>query len=195
MFHIYQIKNKVNNKSYIGITRNLQQRWGNHRSKTKIETEKKPLPMAMKKYGLENFEFLVLESTDCIETAKLKEIEYIKEYKSLWTENGYNISPGGALPTNDQIEVLRERMTTKNPMSILRFNRGSFKVGHKPVFTDERRKNHAIAKIAEKNPMFGNSAAADHLNVKNYECSHCGTKTNKGNYKRWHGDMCKLRCV
>lgn len=26
------------------------------------------------------------------------------------------------------------------------------------------------------------------------ECSWCGRKTNKGNYKRWHGDNCVKRC-
>ena len=28
---------------------------------------------------------------------------------------------------------------------------------------------------------------------KNQICEHCGKKTNIGNYKRWHGDKCKLK--
>jgi hypothetical protein len=30
------------------------------------------------------------------------------------------------------------------------------------------------------------------LNMPLYTCEHCAKTTTKGNYKRWHGDKCKL---
>lgn len=193
MYYIYKITNKVNGKCYIGITRNIEQRWNNHKGKTKIQTEKRPLPMAMKKYGIDNFLFEIIEETNCIIEARSKEIYYISELKTLWTENGYNISPGGSIPSEEQIENIRERMIKNNPMSILRYNKGSFQKGHKPIFDEKRRSNHRKAKIGDKNPMYGNSEASLHLNSTKYTCPHCGNSTNLGNYKRWHGDNCKKK--
>lgn len=34
------------------------------------------------------------------------------------------------------------------------------------------------------------SAGLNHMNSP-MECPHCGTQTNKGNFKRWHGNNCK----
>lgn len=195
MFYIYKITNKINNKCYVGITKNVKQRWQSHSNKSKIENEQRPLPQAMKKHGLENFTFEVIETTDSANAARLKEIEYIKTLNSLWTANGYNISPGGALPTDDQIMILKERMLTKNPMSELRFNKGSFKPGHKPQFTDQRRENHSKVKLGCLNPMHGNPQASKHLNEVTVACEHCGIVTTRGNIKRWHGDNCKaIQC-
>lgn len=50
----------------------------------------------MKKYGFEHFHFEILE--DNIKTKEEldeKEKQYIKEYHSLCSENGYNIELGG----------------------------------------------------------------------------------------------------
>lgn len=191
MYYVYKITNKVNGKCYVGITRNIEQRWNNHKGKTKIQNEKKPLPMAMKKYGLNNFVFEIVEEIECIKEARSKEIFYISEFKSLWTENGYNISPGGSIPDESQIENIRKRMIDKNPMSILRYNKGSFQKGHKPIFDEKRKANHRKSKLGTNNPMYGKSEASKHLNEKVYTCAHCGTVSNIGNFKRWHGDNCK----
>jgi group I intron endonuclease len=96
---VYSIKNTVNNKEYIGLTtRTLEQRWKQH----VYESNKKdswewntPLGNAIKKYGKDSFEVFVLEECFSETELKLKEIQFIKERKSLASENGYNLSFGG----------------------------------------------------------------------------------------------------
>lgn len=191
MHYVYKITNQINQKCYIGITHNIQERWGNHTSDYSIETIKRPLYKAFQKYGKENFAITTLYECVSEEEAKQKEIDTIKELKSLWTENGYNISEGGSLPTPKQRKDASERMKKSNPMKVLRTNRGTFKPGQKPIITKERNEKIKISKIGENNPNYGNKEAAKHLHV-SLSCEHCSKSVSKGNYYRWHGAKCKL---
>ena len=61
---IYLIQNKINNKVYIGLSVNIEERWQHHRSlylKTDSKEVNKPLYLAFRKYGIENFDFKILE--------------------------------------------------------------------------------------------------------------------------------------
>lgn len=89
---IYQIRNIVNNKVYIGQSVDIARRWWEHKARMHDPNNNcfnKPLYTAMRKYGLEMFEFTVLE--ECApEELNQKEAEYIAARNSL-TPNGYNI--------------------------------------------------------------------------------------------------------
>ena len=88
---IYIIKNKINNKVYIGQADYAWKRWGSHlrdaHSKPKTIIDK-----AIKKYGEENFwyEILELQITNYDEREKY----WIEKCDSM-IPNGYNVSPGG----------------------------------------------------------------------------------------------------
>lgn len=88
---IYIIKNKINNKVYIGQADFAWKRWGSHlrdaHSKPKIIIDK-----AIKKHGEENFWYELLETQ--IQDYNEKEIYWIKKYNSQ-VPNGYNVTPGG----------------------------------------------------------------------------------------------------
>ena len=93
---IYQITNTINGKIYIGLSKNCIRRWYDHRSKSlnsnKQDDLDKPLYKAMKKYGLENFTFTILE--ECQEKdLPIKEIFWIEKFNSY--NNGYNATLGG----------------------------------------------------------------------------------------------------
>ena len=47
----------------------------------------------------------------------------------------------------------------------------------------------------EKNPFFGRKHSLESLEKMHpqVKCEHCGKEMNKGNYKRWHGDNCKMK--
>lgn len=96
---VYCIKNTINNKEYIGLTvRSLEERWKQHiyESNKKDSWEwNTPLGNAIKKYGKESFDVFVLEQCLTESEMKQKEIQLIKERKSLASENGYNLSFGG----------------------------------------------------------------------------------------------------
>lgn len=68
MGYIYKITNKINHKMYIGKTNYADpyDRFKEHiRDSKKERCKNRPLYRAMNKYGLENFEFEVIEETAC----------------------------------------------------------------------------------------------------------------------------------
>lgn len=96
---IYIIENKINKKIYIGQTYNFEKRTKEHKrtaySKNHI-CYNYPLYVDIRKYGIENFSFNILESN--IETKELsneKEFAYINEYDSVNPSIGYNLRCGG----------------------------------------------------------------------------------------------------
>lgn len=102
--YVYKIVNSLNKKAYIGITKDIEERFAYHRTRydknSKNEYIDKPLYKAFRKYGVENFKFIVLYDNLTIEEAKKKEIELIKKFKTLTHEKGYNITKGGDWRSN-----------------------------------------------------------------------------------------------
>lgn len=89
---VYMHVNKINGKIYIGITRQtVEQRW-----KTNGKGYKKQcFYKAIKKYGWNNFNHIILFDKLTKEEAESKEKELISYYKSNNSEFGYNIENGG----------------------------------------------------------------------------------------------------
>jgi len=91
MGYIYKIKNKIDNKTYIGqTTQDLESRWRQHLKK---RNSCRYLKYAFNKYGVENFEFKLVCITFDNQLDDM-EIKYIEQYKCL-VPNGYNIRLGG----------------------------------------------------------------------------------------------------
>ena len=91
MGYIYRIKNKIDNKIYIGQTiQDLDDRWKQHLKK---HSNCRYLKSAFKKYGVDNFEFQLVCITfdNCLDDM---EIKYIERYNCL-VPNGYNLRLGG----------------------------------------------------------------------------------------------------
>ncbi len=84
---IYCYTNKINGKKYIGQTINPEQRKRNHKHEALNYKTDYYFHRAIRKHGLENFEYKVLEEN--IENLSDREEYYIKEYNTLWP-NGYN---------------------------------------------------------------------------------------------------------
>lgn len=93
MFIIYLHKNKINNKVYIGqTTQSTKERWKNGKGYKQCYY----FNNAIKKYGWNNFEHIILEQGDWTqEEANLKEQFYINLYDSTNIDKGYNITIGG----------------------------------------------------------------------------------------------------
>jgi group I intron endonuclease len=91
MAYIYQIKNKVNDKVYIGSTTNYRNRFNQHKYFLRRNKHQNiHLQNAWNKYGEENFMFEVLEEVS-EEEKFIKEQEYLDELNP-FNENGYNIN-------------------------------------------------------------------------------------------------------
>jgi hypothetical protein len=114
MGSIYIIRNKVNNKVYIGqTTQRIGVRWSQHLYKSKFNTLK--IHVAMRELGKENFYYEVLENDVSVEKLGDREKEYIILYDSI--KNGYNKEIGGYggldLPLGKIKEMYLNGMTLK----------------------------------------------------------------------------------
>ena len=97
---IYKITNKLNNKSYIGQSINIQKRWSREKQSAFLKNDKcynTILSQAFRKYGIQNFTFEILEECEPKDLNQ-KEQEYILLYNSY--TNGYNATTGGQGPSN-----------------------------------------------------------------------------------------------
>jgi len=96
IFYVYCFQNKINNKMYIGKTSNIEKRKKEHA----LANGDCPLfHNAIKKYGIDNFNFLILSEHNTEKEALEFEIKYIKEYKTnvdkFGDKFGYNLTDGG----------------------------------------------------------------------------------------------------
>jgi group I intron endonuclease len=93
-YSVYKIKNKITNQYYIGVDSYYPKRLKQHQTSLRNNKHRnKHLQSSYNKYGNENFSFKLLESCISREIMLIKEIEYIKYFKSL--KNGFNYTIGG----------------------------------------------------------------------------------------------------
>lgn len=116
------IKNNVNDKSYVGQSINIENRWTHHKSELNNNKHINDyLQNAWNKYGEDNFSFIVIE--ECKESElNEKEIYYINKYNSM--NNGYNLCEGGNgirgyRHTKEEIEKMR---MIQNPKTVLQID-------------------------------------------------------------------------
>lgn len=100
--YIYCYTNLINNKKYVGQTNNLERRKKQH-IQDSIHCHKGheishnlPFHAAIRKYGIENFNFEVLQTIDTEDWSIVNQLEmqYIQSQNSL-APNGYNLTAGG----------------------------------------------------------------------------------------------------
>jgi len=92
---IYKITNIINNKIYIGCSKDIEHRWIAHKSESLLEHNPQynySIHKAFRKYGLDNFSFEIIE---LIPESQLfdREKYWINFYDSY--NNGYNETKGG----------------------------------------------------------------------------------------------------
>ena len=190
---IYERKNIINGKKYIGQTINLTNRnyvWNNKNKKYGGNY----INNAKNKYGIENFETTILTTIysndkDELHTA-LNEFEkmYISVYNTL-IPNGYNISEGGQgsnghkMP-NDLLEKLRKLSTGRHPSKETREKMSKSHKGidgHKPTEEQIFRMKKKMGKpvlMYDKNDKLLNRfmsirEAAEKLNISHIQISRC----------------------
>lgn len=94
---IYCYTNILNGKKYVGQTINPEQRKQAHKSEAfneKAPQYNSPFHRAIRKYGLENFNYEILAEVENPKELDDLEIYYIKFFNTQ-IHNGYNIKPGG----------------------------------------------------------------------------------------------------
>jgi group I intron endonuclease len=73
----YQIVNEINGKSYVGSSKDINNRWSNWKRAFKKPMKHKSLIWsAVQKYNIENFTFIILEECEAIKDALLEKEQY-----------------------------------------------------------------------------------------------------------------------
>lgn len=88
--YIYFIKNKLNSKTYIGVSIDPTERWQDHAD----NSSNHHLRHSIKKYGIHMFEFGLIESYEDRELALEAEKKWIKHLR-LFGVQLYNFTEGG----------------------------------------------------------------------------------------------------
>jgi group I intron endonuclease len=106
MFGIYCFTNRINNKKYIGQSVNLEERYKSHLrnyNNPNNTSYSGKFYRALRKYGVENFDYEILYSENFLSTETLNELEiyYIKLFDSF--NNGYNMNKGGNYTSGHKI--------------------------------------------------------------------------------------------
>lgn len=119
--YVYQILNLINNKKYIGITKDIHERWQYHKTRAFQVNHKeyhKVLYQAIRKYGLENFQLSILEENLTPEEACIKEKYWIQKLNTMSHDYGYNVTPGGELDCARGEQVNTSKLTEQDIVNI-----------------------------------------------------------------------------
>jgi group I intron endonuclease len=145
---IYRIINKIDGKSYVGqfCEDNPKGRFTIHKRNARKEDSTEYIYRAIRKHGVENFDFTLICVCDNIELNDLEK-KYINEFNT-FGENGYNMTIGGQgiknyKHTSETIEKLRISSTGKFPNEETRKRISEGLLGH--VCSDETREKLRIA--------------------------------------------------
>ena len=174
-YTVYSHKNKINNKIYIGITKqNVYNRW---KGQGKGYSQSPRFWNAIQKYGWDNFEHNILFENLTQKEASQKEKELIKKYNSTNENFGYNMTSGGEkhyVFTNEVKEKLKQqKLGENNPQW------GKHKT--------EKEKEHQRQKIKEIGKNGGNhckKVRCIETNIIYYSCQEAARNTGSGNIKQ-----------
>lgn len=169
---IYCFRNIVNQKCYIGQAVNLRNRFKSHISNFRNMRYDNLLYRAFSKYGLEQFEYLVLEYVEMQENIKdiLDKLEknYIQKYNSY--EKGYNQTKGG------DYGILGYKMTEEQKQKISEKSKKAATDGRYILYVYDTEQNQLLqfinsteaAKVLGGKPNSINSAMRRQFYLKRY---------------------------
>ena len=87
---IYRITNTITGDFYIGSSKNIKQRWRNHKCQSKWnEQPNNPMYIDMRKYGLDKFVFEILAEVEA-DSLKEKEQEFIETLQPTYNNRRAN---------------------------------------------------------------------------------------------------------
>lgn len=151
---IYCHTNKINNKKYIGQTKqSISRRWGKNGSEY-LRKGNDHFKKAILKYGWDNFTHEILFTNLTREQANKKEKELIMLYNSNNQDFGYNMTEGGNSNT-----LTKEQKELRKQLNYEMWENGIFKeVINTPVYCVELNKDFESALEAQRLTGIDNSS-------------------------------------
>jgi len=153
---VYKITCLLNNKVYIGITKQpVHKRFAQHKSSAKtIKRRPSKLHGAIRKYGAENFSLEVLAELDSWEKAIEAEKELILQYDSY--ECGYNLTLGGegrTQPGSWAKGLNKKTHPSLDKISVKQKGKNNSFFGK--THTEQQKQKWSKERKGPKHPMFG----------------------------------------
>lgn len=148
MYYIYQITNLINNKTYIGQTKNPAIRWKQHKKNSKNPTM--VIHQAMKKHKIENFKFEVILMCKESDANGLETLIVEQNKSHISLGKGYNVSLGGnnAPKTEAWKQMISDKFTGTKASEEAKENMRLAKIG--VLWTEERIKNFTGRKLTKE---------------------------------------------
>lgn len=166
IYTVYMHVNKKNGKKYIGITCCKPEiRWKNGYG----YSDSLPFGRAVRKYGWDNFEHIIVKSGVSEKEAKETEICLIKALNTTDDNYGYNICLGGeGIKGYKHTDETKAKISARAKLRVGELNpnfghrwsddaKRAFSERKKPITEEQRKKLSHIAsqRIGEKNPFYG----------------------------------------
>lgn len=152
MYKIYLITNLINQKKYVGITKNtIEKRWKEH-IRTTRKKKKYAIHDAIIKHGEENFSIVLLEENV---TDPLRECFWIEQHNTF--EEGYNLTKGGdgtlsVIISEEERKNRSERALQQHKKKII----GMHGKTHSDETKNKIKTSHInLNRTGSNNPMFG----------------------------------------
>ena len=116
---VYCHINKINNKKYIGITKNIKNRWrangAGYYNYKKDSQHQSYFYNAIQKYGWDNFQHIILLKNLTFEEACQYQKKYIKDLNLQDEKYGYNMTSGGeGTPNRIVTDETKEKLSQAN---------------------------------------------------------------------------------
>lgn len=167
--YIYIIRNKINDKKYIGqTTRELEIRFNEHKSNLSKSKHNPYLQNSWNKHGESNFEFRMItkieteNSQDLYDKLNDLETEYIYHFHSMYNDYGFNLREGGnnsPLSEESRIKISVAVSGEKNGFYGKKHTEESKKkiklVRALQILTRESYEKSSISQSGEKNHFYG----------------------------------------
>lgn len=108
MVGIYKITNTINGKCYIGQSVNIERRWNEHRSSSRLGSSSPLLYKAIRKYGLSKFIFEIVEECS-IDLLDNRETYWISKLNPEYNMTIGGVGTKGHIVSNETKQVLSNR--------------------------------------------------------------------------------------
>ncbi len=197
---IYTYTNLINKKIYVGRTIDPKTRYGRyHRCEL---NGNRAINRAMKKYGIDNFEYKVIDHADDDISLNLLEQHYIQLLQSHTSQHGYNMTVGG-----EGVSGFTHTTESRKKMSIARLGKEAHifsdeekkKISDRKKgcrFTEEHKKKLSIAAKLRQGRVISqetrNKISNTHKN-NIVRCPHCSKEGGMRAMHRWHFEHCRKR--
>jgi group I intron endonuclease len=204
MPYVYEIQNLIDNKKYIGFCSKTPNKSLNYFGSGNL------INRAIKKYGKENFQKIILKEFNNEYDARLYEEYLIRKHNAIADPMYYNLTKGGGGGFSENCKTRQKSIETREKIS--KSNTGRIVSeetrkklhdklkGTKPWNTGIPRSEETKRKLSEalKNKSLTEQHRKNISNAqkgKEYKistCTHCGKSGGVNVMQRWHFDKCKL---